>query len=272
MNVIYWNWNCTYTLQMIYSNMESNFNFSCKEHLPRDVNCFSYPFISHVIWSWKYESWWHLVVIQAPIYIVFAVVFACVLNVWEVFSPQDFHIIILLPVGQWVLLSPRQKIFSRVKTWQMFENLTFFPESRVIHTGSLKQCVWKKAIKKEHTSFVVFNFWDLKLVVIDSPLNSVSGNLIHILQRYTKKIIQTWKYRLNFIWNIFRSYRLQDYKVLQPIFFTESWPRIVWLKHDMSNFDSDPLTINPPCFLPQISQIVQKVIVFFPERVEEVKP
>ena len=154
----------------------------------------------------------------------------------------------------------------------MFESLTFFPESRVVPTAVLRQSVWKKAIRKEHTGFVVFDFWDLKLVVIDSPLNSSSGNLIYIFQRYTKKIIQTWKYWLYFIWNILRNYRLQDYKVLESIFFTESWPEIAWLKQDMSNVDSDPLTKNPPCFLPQISQIVQKVIVFFLERVEEVKP
>lgn len=33
MNVIYWNWKCTYTLPLIYSNMKSNFNFRCKERL-----------------------------------------------------------------------------------------------------------------------------------------------------------------------------------------------------------------------------------------------
>ena len=36
---------------------------------------------------------------------------------------------------------------------------------------------WKKAITKEHTRFLVFHFWDLKLVPIDSVLNSTSGNL-----------------------------------------------------------------------------------------------
>ena len=35
----------------------------------------------------------------------------------------------------------------------------------------------KRAIRKEHTSFLVFHFWDLKLVLIDSPLNSASVNL-----------------------------------------------------------------------------------------------
>ena len=35
----------------------------------------------------------------------------------------------------------------------------------------------KRAIRKEHASFLVFHFWDLKLVLIDSPLNSTSVNL-----------------------------------------------------------------------------------------------
>ena len=33
---------------------------------------------------------------------------------------------------------------------------------------------WKKAIRKGHTSFLVFHLWDLELVSIDSALNSAS--------------------------------------------------------------------------------------------------
>ena len=35
----------------------------------------------------------------------------------------------------------------------------------------------KRAIRKEHKSFLVFHFWDLKLVLIDSALNSASGKV-----------------------------------------------------------------------------------------------
>ena len=49
------------------------------------------------------------------------------------------------------------------------------------------------AIRKGHTSFLFFHFWDLKLVPIDSALNSASGNLSHFFQkckRGTKKSSQ----------------------------------------------------------------------------------
>ena len=45
------------------------------------------------------------------------------------------------------------------------------------------------AIRKGHTSFFLFHFWDLKLVQIDSALNSASGNYliffknVNVLQR-----------------------------------------------------------------------------------------
>ena len=35
----------------------------------------------------------------------------------------------------------------------------------------------KRAIRKGHTSFLVFHFWDLKLMPTDSALNSASSNL-----------------------------------------------------------------------------------------------
>ena len=34
---------------------------------------------------------------------------------------------------------------------------------------------WKRAIRKGHTSFLIFHFWDLKLMQIDLALNSASG-------------------------------------------------------------------------------------------------
>ena len=40
---------------------------------------------------------------------------------------------------------------------------------------------WKMAIRKGHTSFLLFHFCYLKLVLIDSALNSVSGNLICLI-------------------------------------------------------------------------------------------
>ena len=51
---------------------------------------------------------------------------------------------------------------------------------RTVHNGFEKRknlCLikllskWKMAIRKEHTSFLLFHFWDLKLVPIDSALN-----------------------------------------------------------------------------------------------------
>ena len=38
----------------------------------------------------------------------------------------------------------------------------------------------KNAIRKRHTGCLLFNFWDLNLVQIDSALNSASGNLTHV--------------------------------------------------------------------------------------------
>ena len=37
---------------------------------------------------------------------------------------------------------------------------------------------WKRTIRKGHTTFLIFHFWDLKLVPIVPALNSVSGNLV----------------------------------------------------------------------------------------------
>ena len=41
----------------------------------------------------------------------------------------------------------------------------------------------KRAIRKGHTSFLLFHFWDFKLVPIDSALNSSLGNLTHFFSK-----------------------------------------------------------------------------------------
>ena len=65
---------------------------------------------------------------------------------------------------------------------------------------------WKRAIKKEHTSFLLFHFLGLKLVPINSAINSASDNLTHFFQkrrRCTKKSNQTRKSELKLFWNVF---------------------------------------------------------------------
>ena len=55
---------------------------------------------------------------------------------------------------------------------------------------------WKRAIRKGHTNFFLFHFWDLILVPIDTALNSASDNLTHFFQyrHGTKKSSKTWKF------------------------------------------------------------------------------
>ena len=75
--------------------------------------------------------------------------------------------------------------------------------------------VWtsrKRAIRKGYTIFSVFNFWDWKLVPINSVSNSASKNLTYFFQKSThgtKKSIQTWK----------------SWKVLEPKFFHRKFTR-----------------------------------------------
>ena len=55
---------------------------------------------------------------------------------------------------------------------------------------------WKRAIREKHTNFLLFCFCDMKLVSIDSALNSASSELTHSLQKFrrgTKKSNQAWK-------------------------------------------------------------------------------
>ena len=50
----------------------------------------------------------------------------------------------------------------------------------------------RRAIRKGHASFLLFHFWDFKLVPIDSALNSTLGNLTHLyfksVSAVTKKV------------------------------------------------------------------------------------
>ena len=64
---------------------------------------------------------------------------------------------------------------------------------------------WKRAIGKELTSFLLFHFWGLKWVPIDSPVNSASENLTYCFQKCrcgTKKSSQTWESGLKPFWNV----------------------------------------------------------------------
>ena len=71
----------------------------------------------------------------------------------------------------------------------------------------------------------------------------------------------------------FGIYSRKTGKYLNQNFFAGSWPGIVWMKNYLSNFGSAPLTWlkTLPSFLVKIFQILWKVMVFFPERGEEIK-
>ena len=59
----------------------------------------------------------------------------------------------------------------------------------------------QSAIWKRHTSFFVFDFWDFKLVPIDSALNSATENVtntFHLSARDSHNRNQTWKSGFNF--------------------------------------------------------------------------
>ena len=60
-------------------------------------------------------------------------------------------------------------------------------------------------------------------------------------------------------------------KYLNQTIFTGSWRGIVWLKYICRILILPFWLVTPPCFLVKISQILQKVIAFFPERGEEIK-
>ena len=104
---------------------------------------------------------------------------------------------------------------------------------------------YKRVIRKWHKRLQVFDFCDLKLIPTDSALNSALGNLTKIFQNYRCGTKKTVKFEnLSY----YRDLLPQNWKVLEPNHFTESRPGIVWVKKDMSNFDSDPLTYDPVLF------------------------
>ena len=122
---------------------------------------------------------------------------------------------------------------------------------------------WKRAIRKGHACFsLVFLFWYLKLVLINSALNSASGKLTEVLKQYrkgTEKTIQIWKSGLKFSEISFVIYSPKTRKYLNQHCFTGSWPRIVWKKQYLSNFDSTPLTCDRALFpgknIPNIAKL-----------------
>ena len=125
---------------------------------------------------------------------------------------------------------------------------------------------WKRASRKGDTSFLFFYFWDLKLVPIDLALNFASGNLTWDFikcRNGTKKTSQIWisgVFRAAKLENIWTKFFLQevDQKSCGWNSICQIWILPLWI-----------LTL--PCFLVKISQIMQKVIVFFLERGEEIK-
>ena len=87
---------------------------------------------------------------------------------------------------------------------------------------------WKRAIKRGHKRFFVFNFRNFKLVLIDSELNSALENQTYFYKKIgayfykkngggTEKSNQTWKNGLKFYKN--DLWKTQNWKVLEPNFF-----------------------------------------------------
>ena len=65
---------------------------------------------------------------------------------------------------------------------------------------------WKRALRKGYANFLVFLFLDLKLVPIDSALNSASCNLTHFFENVgvlPRKASKLKKSGLKFFWNVF---------------------------------------------------------------------
>ena len=101
-------------------------------------------------------------------------------------------------------------------------------------------------------------------MLINSALISASEYLIHFFQkcrRGTKICSQTW---ISYL-----TYSLKTGKCWNQIDQESDWNRILIL---ILILILTLWLVTPPCFLPKISQIVQKVIVFFPERWEEIEP
>ena len=111
---------------------------------------------------------------------------------------------------------------------------------------------WKREIKKGHTSFLFFHFWDLKLVPIDSALNSASGNLTWDFKKCrngTRKTSQISKSRLKSFWNVLWDLKPQNWKILEPNFFYRKFTRnrvkeIVFVKFWFYPFDLWPRPVS----------------------------
>ena len=135
---------------------------------------------------------------------------------------------------------------------------------------------FKMAIRKGHMSFLLFHFWDLKLVPIGSALNSASGTQTHFFKKmyawYQEKQpnlkIRDKIFLKCLLWSMATKLENFGTKIDSQEVDQEScrWQRIcqmliltLWL-------------VTPPRFLAKVEQILQKVILFFRERGEEMKP
>ena len=128
---------------------------------------------------------------------------------------------------------------------------------------------WKRAIIKKHTSFLVFHFeiWNSAFDSIDSALNFAPGYLTHFFQkcrRGTKKSSQTWK--------SFVTYSHKAGKYWNQFFCTGSWQESCGWNRICQILILLLRPVAALSFLRKIAQIVQKVIVFFQERREEIEP
>ena len=133
---------------------------------------------------------------------------------------------------------------------------------------------WKRAIRKGHTNFLVFYFWYLKLVPIDSALNFASGKLTWISKKCTngfKKDCQIWKSELIFSEMSFVIYSRKTGKYLNQNFLQEGDQELCGKNSVCQILILFLWLVTPPCFQVKVSQILQKVIVFFLEKEDEIK-
>ena len=111
---------------------------------------------------------------------------------------------------------------------------------------------WKRAIRKGHTRFLLFHFWDLKLVSINSALSSASDKQPNL------------KIQLKFFWNVLciatKLVNVGTNMILQIFKICQILVLILWF-----------LTL--PCFLAKMMFFFfNKKIVVFLERGEEIEP
>ena len=127
------------------------------------------------------------------------------------------------------------------------------------------------SIRKRHTVFLDFHFWDLKLVPIDSALNSAQDNLTFVFRNGTKKVSQLWKSRLKFLECPLSSIAGKLENIWTKIFLQEVGQESCGWKSICQILIPFLWLVTPPCFLVKISQILQKVVVFFPGKRREDK-